>query len=155
MSGPADDAGRAGGPTLEALDADATRIGAELVRLDGGTDPFAAAVRATRMPMVVTDPRRFDNPIVFANGAFCRLTGYAAGGDRRAATAASCKGRRRTPADRGPAFANAVREARTSVEMDIRNHRKDGDAVLEPAADGAGAGRGRGRSPTSLPARSM
>ncbi len=39
-------------------------------------DPFAAAVRATRMPMIVTDPRQFDNPIVFANDAFLKLTGY-------------------------------------------------------------------------------
>ncbi|MBB3951317.1 PAS domain S-box protein [Aureimonas jatrophae] len=39
-------------------------------------DPFAAAVRATRMPMVITDPRQADNPIVFANRAFMKLTGY-------------------------------------------------------------------------------
>ena len=39
-------------------------------------DPFAAAVRATRMPMIVTDPRQHDNPIVFANDSFLKLTGY-------------------------------------------------------------------------------
>ena len=33
----------------------------------GRADPFAAAVRATRMPMIITDPGQFDNPIVFAN----------------------------------------------------------------------------------------
>lgn len=33
-------------------------------------DPFAAAVTATRMPMIVTDPRLPDNPIVFVNDAF-------------------------------------------------------------------------------------
>ena len=37
---------------------------------------FFAAVEMTRMPMVVTDPRQPDNPIVFANGAFFDLTGY-------------------------------------------------------------------------------
>jgi PAS domain S-box-containing protein len=37
---------------------------------------FFAAVEMTRMPMVVTDPRQPDNPIVFANGAFYDLTGY-------------------------------------------------------------------------------
>ena len=42
----------------------------------GGTDPFAAAVRATRMPMLITDPRQPDNPIVFVNDSFARLTGY-------------------------------------------------------------------------------
>ena len=33
----------------------------------GKGDPFAAAVRATRMPMVITDPRQPENPIVFCN----------------------------------------------------------------------------------------
>lgn len=42
----------------------------------GRGDPFAAAIRGTRMPMVITDPRRDDNPIVFANKAFQDLTGY-------------------------------------------------------------------------------
>jgi PAS domain S-box-containing protein len=37
------------------------------------------AVERTRMPMVVTDPRQDDNPIVLANPAFLRLSGYAAG----------------------------------------------------------------------------
>lgn len=42
----------------------------------GRGDPFAAAVRATRMPMVITDPSQPDNPIVFCNEAFQKLTGY-------------------------------------------------------------------------------
>ena len=48
-------------------------------RLHAGTgkgDPFAAAIRATRMPMIITDPRQPDNPVVFANEAFVTLTGY-------------------------------------------------------------------------------
>jgi PAS domain-containing protein len=36
------------------------------------------AVERTRMPMVVTDPRQPDNPIVLANSAFLALTGYKA-----------------------------------------------------------------------------
>ncbi|RYD24635.1 MAG: histidine kinase, partial [Lysobacteraceae bacterium] len=39
----------------------------------GRADPFAAAVRATRMPMVITDPAQTDNPIVFCNEAFQTL----------------------------------------------------------------------------------
>ncbi|MFC6047913.1 PAS domain-containing protein, partial [Methylobacterium hispanicum] len=39
--------------------------------------PFAAAMQAARLPMTITDPHRLDNPIVFANDAFLRLTGYA------------------------------------------------------------------------------
>lgn len=37
---------------------------------------FFAAVSTTRMPMIVTDPRLPDNPIVFANPAFIQMTGY-------------------------------------------------------------------------------
>lgn len=37
---------------------------------------FFAAVRATRMPMIVTDPHAPDHPIVFANPAFLNMTGY-------------------------------------------------------------------------------
>ena len=43
----------------------------------GSGDPFAAAVRATRMPIVINDPVQKDNPIVFCNVAFQELTGYA------------------------------------------------------------------------------
>ena len=37
---------------------------------------FFAAVKTTRMPMIVTDPNLPDNPIVFANPAFMNMTGY-------------------------------------------------------------------------------
>jgi PAS domain S-box-containing protein len=38
--------------------------------------PFVAAVEATRMPMVVTDPTVTDNPIIYANSAFLEMCGY-------------------------------------------------------------------------------
>ena len=41
---------------------------------DGG--PFVAAVEATRMPMVVTDPTVNGNPIVYVNQSFIDLFGY-------------------------------------------------------------------------------
>ncbi|MET0208796.1 MAG: histidine kinase famiy protein [Burkholderiaceae bacterium] len=40
-------------------------------------DIFFAAIETTRMPMLVTDPRQPDNPIVFANRAFLSMSGYA------------------------------------------------------------------------------
>lgn len=46
----------------------------EALRQKGGL--FVEAVRATRMPMALTDPRLPGNPIVFANQAFHRLSGY-------------------------------------------------------------------------------
>jgi PAS domain S-box-containing protein len=41
-----------------------------------GGGPFVAAVEATRMPMVVTDPKVAGNPIVYVNQSFIDLCGY-------------------------------------------------------------------------------
>lgn len=38
---------------------------------------FAHAIRYSRLPLCITDPSKPDEPIVFANPAFCELTGYA------------------------------------------------------------------------------
>ena len=38
--------------------------------------PFVVAGETTRMPMVFTDSRASDNPIIFANDSFLSLTGY-------------------------------------------------------------------------------
>lgn len=46
----------------------------ENVQQQGGI--FVQAVRVTRMPMLVTDATLPSNPIVFANDAFVRLSGY-------------------------------------------------------------------------------
>ena len=43
----------------------------------GGTDIFHAAVQMSRMPTCLTDPHQHDDPIIFCNQAFERLTGYA------------------------------------------------------------------------------
>ena len=43
---------------------------------DDSNSIFFAAVKTTRMPMIVTDPNQHDNPIVFANPAFQNMTGY-------------------------------------------------------------------------------
>jgi PAS domain S-box-containing protein len=120
---------------------DAARIGAELVSPGGGTDPFAAAVRATRMPMVITDPRLPDNPIVFANNAFCRLTGYA----RAEILGRNCRLLQGPETDPGAvaAIRAAVEEVR-SIEIELRNHRKTGEAfwnrlLLAPVRNAQGA----------------
>ncbi|GJD32712.1 Blue-light-activated protein [Methylobacterium adhaesivum] len=44
--------------------------------VDQHHDIFFAAVETTRMPMIVTDPHQADNPIIFVNRAFERMTGY-------------------------------------------------------------------------------
>lgn len=89
----------------------------------GRGDPFAAAVRATRMPMVVTDPSRPDNPIVFCNVAFQTLTGY----EREEIIGRNCRFLQGPDTD-----ASTIDEVRTAikdghdVDVDLLNYRKDG-----------------------------
>lgn len=121
-------------------DADAARIDAELMGLDLGTDPFVAAVRATRMPMIITDPRQVDNPVVFANDAFCRLSGYT----REEILGRNCRFLQGPDTD--PVSIARVREAvaaMQSIEIDLRNYRKNGERFwnrlfLAPVRDAAG-----------------
>jgi PAS domain S-box-containing protein len=99
------------------------RIVRELTRGDSGSDPFASAVRATRMPMIITDPRLPDNPIVFVNDAFGKLTGYA----RSEIMGRNCRflqGSNTDMADVGR-VRDAIR-ARESIELDLLNYKKDG-----------------------------
>ena len=86
-------------------------------------DPFAAAVRATRMPMIVTDPRLFDNPIVFANDSFLKLTGYS----RMEVTGRNCRFLQGPETD--PEAVDRLREAirrEVDIRVDLLNYRKDG-----------------------------
>ncbi|WP_084536860.1 PAS domain-containing sensor histidine kinase [Azospirillum halopraeferens] len=48
----------------------------KIERLGRVGGPFVAAVEATRMPMVVTDPTIVNNPIIYANAAFLEMCGY-------------------------------------------------------------------------------
>jgi PAS domain S-box-containing protein len=101
---------------------DVQSIQAELAEFGGGTDPFAAAVEATRMPMLITNPRRHDNPIVFVNDAFCRLTGYS----RPEILGRNCRFLQGATTD--PASIVLMRTAIQSgklIEIDIQNHRKN------------------------------
>lgn len=102
----------------------------------GRGDPFAAAVRATRMPMCITDPRQPDNPIVFVNEAFQQLTGY----EREEVTGRNC--RFLQGPDTNEESVRNVREAieqNRSVQETMLNYRKDGstfwnELYLSPVA---------------------
>jgi PAS domain S-box-containing protein len=86
-------------------------------------DPFAAAVRATRMPMIVTDPKQFDNPIVFANDAFLKLTGYS----RLEVIGRNCRFLQGPDTD--PDAISRIRAAihqELDIKIDVLNYRKDG-----------------------------
>lgn len=104
---------------------DSARIDAEMTSTVPGSDPFAAAVRATRMPMVITDPQQADNPIIYVNDAFVTLTGYA----RDEIVGRNCRflqGPETNLAD--VARVREAIERRVTIEIDLKNHRKDGTA---------------------------
>jgi PAS domain S-box-containing protein len=84
---------------------------------------FFAAVEMTRMPMVVTDPRQPDNPIVFANGAFFDLTGYS----NEETIGRNCRFLQGPQTDRSTVdeVRQAVSEER-AVAVDILNYKKGG-----------------------------
>lgn len=86
-------------------------------------DIFFAAVRMTRMPMIVTDPRQDDNPIIFANDAFLKTTGY----EEHEVLGRNCRFLQGPETDR-----ETIRQIRESVESrhecntELLNYRKDG-----------------------------
>jgi len=84
---------------------------------------FFAAIEMTRMPMILTDPNRDDNPIVFANKAFLDLTGY----EEEEILGRNCRFLQGAQTDR-----NAVSELRDAVQsksaiaLELLNYRRDG-----------------------------
>ena len=86
---------------------------------------FFAAVKTTRMPMIVTDPHQPDNPIVFANPAFLNMTGY--GWDELVGR--NC--RLLQGADTDPDTVAEIRRAierRQETSVEILNYKKNGAA---------------------------
>ncbi|SFV32721.1 PAS domain S-box-containing protein [Devosia crocina] len=116
------------------------RIEFELNNKGSSNDPFASAVRSTRMPMLITDPRRPDNPIVFINDAFTKLTGYT----RAEVLGRNCRflqGAATNPDD-VTRLRNAVAR-REPIETDLINYRKDGTSfwnrlLISPVFDDSG-----------------
>ena len=102
--------------------------------------PFAAAMQAARLPMTITDPHRSDNPIVFANDAFLRLTGYG----RSEVEGRNCRFLQGAGTDPGAAarIGHALSAGR-DIGLDILNYRKDGTPFwnalsISPIVCGAG-----------------
>ena len=102
-----------------------------------GSDPFVSIVSATRMAVAITDPRQPDNPVVFVNDSFTRLTGYSAA----EAVGRNCRFLQGPATD--PSAVAAVRAAVAAaapIEIDLLNYRKDGTAfwnrlAIAPAFD--------------------
>lgn len=119
---------------------DATQEAKRLEEQRGGGDPYAAALRATRMPIAITDARIEDNPIVFANDAFVRLSGYA----REEIIGRNCRFLQGPETDRAQLaqIADAIGRGE-SVSAEILNYRKTGETFwnalyISPVFDEAG-----------------
>ena len=89
----------------------------------GPGNPFQAAVRTSRVPMILTDPRQADNPIIFANQAFQSLTGYG----REELIGQNCRLLQGPETDRTAVarIREAVAEGR-DFDGRLQNYRKDG-----------------------------
>ena len=103
-------------------------------------DPFAAAVRWSRMPIIFADPRQADTPLVYANQSFCRLTGYSI----EEIVGRNCRFLQGPDTD--PGTVRKIREAldaRRAIGIDILNYRKDGTSFwnalyISPVVDADG-----------------
>ncbi|MBP0494041.1 PAS domain-containing protein [Roseomonas sp. SG15] len=87
------------------------------------SDIFFAAVEMTRMPMIVTDPNKPDNPIAFANQAFLKMTGYTP----EEIVGHNCRFLQGPDTDRETvAEVRRAVEARREIATEILNYRKNG-----------------------------
>ncbi|WP_254604343.1 PAS domain-containing protein [Leisingera sp. ANG59] len=88
---------------------------------------MAEAVRHARLPLCITDPNLPDNPIIYANAAFCELTGYAL----EEVTGRNCRflqGRDTTP--ESVAAVRNLLAGHSVGTVEIVNYRKDGSVFL-------------------------
>ncbi|QXT37971.1 PAS domain-containing protein [Sphingomonas sanguinis] len=106
----------------------------------GQSDIFFAAVKTTRMPMIVTDPRQPDNPIVFCNEAFSFMTGYS----EEEILGTNCRFLQGPETDRNVvAQIRAAVERRDEIAVELLNYRKNGSTFwnalfVSPVYDDAG-----------------
>jgi len=98
-----------------------------LARRTSPTQEIINSVRLSPIPSIVTDPRANDNPIIAANRAFERLTGYS----ENELVGRNC--RILGGPDTDPVKRAALREAvasATPAMIELVNYRKDGSKFL-------------------------
>jgi PAS domain S-box-containing protein len=109
----------------------------------GDTETLEAllgSIQHTPIAGVITDPRLPDNPIIEANDAFCRLTGY----QKEEIVGRNCRflAGAATEADASAELARAISAGETTL-VELTNYRKDGAAfrnavMIAPVRDHAG-----------------
>jgi PAS domain S-box-containing protein/diguanylate cyclase (GGDEF)-like protein len=106
----------------------------------GQSIDYASAVLSCPSGIVITDPSKTDNPIVFVNPAFTELTGYSSA----EAIGRNCRFLQGPLSD--PKATSEIREAIAqghSVRTEVLNYRKDGaqfwtDLAINPTRDASG-----------------
>jgi len=106
----------------------------------GQSIDYASAVLSCPSGIVITDPSKTDNPIVFVNPAFTELTGYSSA----ESIGRNCRFLQGALSD--PKATSEIREAIAqchSVRTEVLNYRKDGaqfwtDLAINPTRDGSG-----------------
>ncbi|WP_269466548.1 histidine kinase famiy protein [Sphingomonas sp. LK11] len=97
-------------------------------------------MKTTRMPMIVTDPRQPDNPIVFCNEAFSFMTGYS----EEEILGTNCRFLQGPETDRDVvAQVRAAIARRDEIAVELLNYRKNGSTFwnalfVSPVYDDAG-----------------
>ena len=100
------------------------------------------AMERTRMPMVVSNPRRPDNPIVLANQAFLDLTGYTS----EEVLGRNCRFLQGPGTDKADieAIRRGLAAGDEHIDIELLNYRKDGSSfwnqlTISPVHDEQGA----------------
>jgi len=114
---------------------------AEVEEVKQDLGPFVVAAETTRMPMVFTDAKEADNPIIFANDSFLKLTGY----DRDEVLAQSFNFLLASGCDEEAMrqIKSVFADQSTDVDPEIHYRRKDGsefwaDVFVSPVVDEQG-----------------
>lgn len=88
-------------------------------------DPLVEAIRCAHLPMLISDARAPHNPLIFANDAFLKMTGYS----REEILGRSCAFMQGPETD--PATVREINErlaAGQDVSVEVLNYRKDGSS---------------------------
>ena len=110
-------------PHAEMSDAGRANLQRILEDTDDGANLILQALGQTRMAMCVTDPRRDDNPIVFANPSFYAMTGF----EERDIVGQNCRMLQGPGTDPSHVskMRDLIRTEKTGV-VELLNYRKDG-----------------------------